>query len=145
MTSKKKRLVAKCSNCITCDGQCAKVCKCRGRTFTKLAKVLSDNTVKDWKLDEVGIDDPNFQDLFFAFPVPYIACGKFTSKEVKMLTAKQVQIDKERKIMDDPKRVPCDWKTPRKVVFRVVGQSKRKNRCSYSIDKVDFLFCYVLF
>ena len=47
---KEKCGVAKCSNCNTCDDQRAKVCKCRGRTFTKLAKDLSDDIVKDWKL-----------------------------------------------------------------------------------------------
>ena len=43
-------------------------------------------------------------------------CGKFISKEVEMLTAKEVQADKERKMEDNPKWVPRDWETLRKVV-----------------------------
>ena len=35
---KEKWVVAKCSNCMTCDNQSATVCKCRGRTLTKSAK-----------------------------------------------------------------------------------------------------------
>ena len=33
-----------------------------------------------------------------------------------MLTAKEVEADKERKMKDDPKWVPRDWETPRKAV-----------------------------
>ena len=113
---KEKCVVAKCSNCITCDNQRATVCKCRGRTLTKSAKDLSDDIVKDWKLGKVDTEDPNFQDLIFALPVSCIACGKFISKEVEMLTAKEVEADKERKMKDDPKWVPRDWETLRKVV-----------------------------
>ena len=60
---KEKCVVAKRSNCITCDNQRATVCKCRGRTLTKSAKDLSDDIVKDWKLGKVDTEDPNFQDL----------------------------------------------------------------------------------
>ena len=62
------------------------------------------------------MEDPNFQDLVFALPVSCIACGKFISKEVEMLTAKEVEADKERKMKDDPKWVPRDRETLRKVV-----------------------------
>ena len=111
-----KCIVAKCSNCITCDDRCAKVCKCRGRTSTKTAKDLSDDIVNDWKLGKVNKDDPNFRDMIFSWPVSCIACGKFISKEVETMAAKEVQADKERKMEDDPKWVPRDWETLRKVV-----------------------------
>ena len=87
---KEKCIVAKCSNFITCDNQCATVCKCRGRILTKLAKDLSDDIFKDQKLGKVDMEDPTFQDLTFALPVSCIACEKFTSKEVEMLTVKEV-------------------------------------------------------
>ena len=60
---KEKCVVVKCSNCITCDNQRATVCKCRACTLAKLAKDLSDDIVKDWKLRKVDMEDPNFQDL----------------------------------------------------------------------------------
>ena len=69
----------------------------RGCTLIKLANNLSDGIVKDWKLGKVDTEDPNFQDLIFTLPVSFIACGKFISKEVEMLTAKEVEAGKERK------------------------------------------------
>ena len=58
--------------------------------MAKPAKDLSDDIVKDWKLGKVDMEDPNFQDLIFTLPVSCIACGKFISKEVEALTAKEV-------------------------------------------------------
>ena len=62
------------------------------------------------------MEDPNFQDLIFALLVSCIACENFISNKVEILTAKEVQADKERKMKDNPKRVPRDWETLRKVV-----------------------------
>ena len=43
------------------------------------------------------MEDPTYQDLIFVLPVSCVACGKLISKEVEMLTAKQVEADKELK------------------------------------------------
>ena len=43
------------------------------------------------------MEHPNFRDLVFALPVPCIACGKFISKEVEVLSAKEADKERERK------------------------------------------------
>ena len=46
---------------------------------------------------KVYMEDPNFQHLVFALPVPCIACGKLISKEVEALSAKEADKERERK------------------------------------------------
>ena len=63
-----------------------------------------------------------------------------------MLTAKEVETDKERKMKDDPtiNGFPMIGRHRGRLFRVVVGQSKWKKMCSYIIDNLACLFSCVL-
>ena len=114
-------VVAGCDSCVknveSNNHQCAKICKCRGRRISMPAKELADKIEKDWNLEEVlGTDHPVFKDLIFALSVSCALCGKFISENIKDLAAKEVELNKRKKTMEDPNWIPRNWENLRDVV-----------------------------
>ena len=94
----------------------ARNCRCRGVNACMRVKELSEKINDDWKIGNNNLQDENFRDLLFSWPVECSLCNRFISEEVELIVNKEVESDKDKKQSKDPNWVPRDWRTLRSVV-----------------------------